>query len=156
MHNVILETQALHLLPVLMRLESQDRPQHYRNGRRHGADTSCQVDKSIWLLFVFQFFFLSETGVSNTARSTRRSILWSRSQPWWSTRVSFPMLFIEDLYICSYSLFRPDPDTVCGHHGVYTRHEAQLPAPARLGGGQSQGQDGYRDSGLWNTASPGE
>ena len=63
---------------------------------------------------------------------------------------------IEDLYICSYSLFRPDPDTVCGHHGVYTRHEAQLPAPARLGGGQSQGQDGYRDSGLWNTASPGE
>ena len=39
----ISETQAVHLLPVLMRLESQDRPQHRWHGRGHGGDTPGQV-----------------------------------------------------------------------------------------------------------------
>ena len=41
--HCVLETQALHLLQILMRLESQDRPQHHRYGRGHGANTPCQV-----------------------------------------------------------------------------------------------------------------
>ena len=53
-------------------------------------------------------------------------------------------------------LFRSYTDPVSCHHGVHSRHEAQLRPPPSLSGGQSKGQDDHRDGGLGDSALPGE
>ena len=57
-----------------MRLESQDRPQHHRIGRRYGADTPCQVDNPL-ALFGFSknpiFIFIRNGGEQHSEEYKR-------------------------------------------------------------------------------------
>ena len=68
--DIISETQAVHLLPVLMRLEGQDRPQHRRHGGGHGAYTPGQVREQRF----FRFQIIRINLIQKWGRATQRGV----------------------------------------------------------------------------------